>query len=227
MSLQLLPPAGLSAQEAGKKIRFAACATDIVAELQTLHLASGGNSAAKAATWLDIPLNVFTLSQPIEYEGPRTLNFLAAATAEAKPVASIELPGDARSYLLVFVPNAESSGYRVLPIVDADIPYGSYFLVNCSMFQVAVNIDNQKKVLPPGGKASFAGANGQPQDVRIHASIHEQARLLRSTRWQLDANQREVVLFYGQPGSDLVRSKHFMAMRATETSPKRTSPSPP
>jgi hypothetical protein len=43
----------------------------------------------------------------------------------------------------------------------------------------------------------------------------------------LDANQREVVLFYGQPGSDLVRSKHFMAMRATETSPKKTSPSPP
>jgi len=224
MALQLLLPAGLSAQEAGQKIHIAACATEIVAELQTLHLASGGNKAAKAATWLDIPLNVFTLSQPIEYEGPRTLNFLATATAEAKPVASIELPGDARSYLLVFVPNEESSGYRVLPIVDADFPYGSYFLVNCSLFPVAVNIANQKKVLPPGGKANFAGANGQPQDVRIQASIHEQARLLRSTSWQLAANQREVVLFYGQPGSDLVRCKHFIAMRATEVSPHKSSP---
>jgi len=224
LSLQFLLPAGLAAQEAGKKIRLAACATDIVADLQTLHLASGGNHAAKTATWLDIPLNVFTLSQPIEYEGPRTLNFLAAATADAKPVASIELPGDARSYMLVFVPNVESSGYRVIPIVEADFPYGSYFLVNCSMFPVAVNIANQKKVLPPGGRANFAGANGQPQDVRIHASIHEQARLVRSTSWQLNANQREVVLFYNQPGSDQVRSKHFMAIRAAETSPKNPSP---
>lgn len=224
MSLQLVLPAGLSAQEAGQKIRIAVCATDIVAALPTLHLASGGNNAAKTPTWLDIPLNVFTLSQPIEYEGARTLNFLAATTAEAKPVASIDLPGDAMSYLLVFVPNAESNGYRVLPIVDADFPYGSYFLVNCSAFQVAVNIASQKKILPPGGKATLAGANGQPQDVLIHASIHEQARLVRSTSWQLAANQREVVLFYKPPGSDLVRSKHFMALRATQKSPPKGLP---
>ncbi|MCX6875004.1 MAG: hypothetical protein NTW21_14525 [Verrucomicrobia bacterium] len=219
LSLGLLVPAGLFAQEANKKIRICVCAVDIAGDLSTLHLASGGKPAAKTVKWLDIPLNVFTVSQPIEVEGPRMLNFLAAATPDTQPVASVRLPGDASSYLLVFVPNKEANGYRVIPIADHAFPYGSFFLVNCSKTRLAVNIAEQKRLLKPGEQANVPGANGKSQDVSIHASINDQVRLIRSTRWQLDDNQREVVLFYDQPGTDLVRSKHIVATRATEPKP--------
>ncbi len=221
LSLVLLMPAGLTAQEANKKISITVCATDIVGDLNTLHLASGGKPAAKTFKWLDIPLNVFTVSQPIEVTGPRTLNFLATATPDSPPVASIGLPGDASSYLLVFVPNSDSNGYRIIPIAEHDFPYGSYFLVNCSKVRLAVNIADQKKLLKSGEQANVPGANGKSQDVSIHASIHDEVRLIRSTRWQLDENQREVVLFYSQPGTDVVRSKHIMAMRAADAKPGR------
>jgi hypothetical protein len=219
LALQLLLPAGLSAQQANEKISILVCAAEIVGEFHTLHLATGGKPGTKAAKWLDIPLNVFTVSQAIEYEGPRTLDFLASSTADAKPVAKTELPGNAKSYLLVFLPNKESNGYRVLPIVDSDFPYGSYLLLNCSTFPVAVDIANQKKVLQPGMRTNVPGANGRSQDVNIYASIHDQIRLIRSTCWQLDANQREFVMFYSQPGTDLVRSKHIMTMRAEGAEP--------
>ncbi len=221
LSLVVYMPAGLCAQEANKKISITVCATDIVGDLNTLHLASGGKPAAKTLKWLDIPLNVFTVSQPIEVIGPRTLNFLAAATLDSPPVASTAIPGDATSYLLVFVPNKDANGYRIIPIAEPDFPYGSYFLVNCSKVRLAVSIGDQKKLLKPGEQANVAGANGKSQDVNIHASIHDEVRLIRSTRWQLDENQREVVLFYSQTDSDLVGSKHIMAMRAADGKPER------
>jgi len=216
LSLGLYMPAGLRAQESIKTICITVCATDIVGDLNTLHLASGGKPAAKTIKWLDIPLNVFTVSQPIEVTGPRTLNFLATATPDSQPVASIALPGDAISYLLVFVPNKDANGYRIIPIVEHDFPYGSYFLLNCSKVRLAVSIADQKKLLKPGEHVNVPGANGKSQDVSIHASINDEVRLIRSTRWQLDENQREVILFYSQAGTDLVNSKHIMAMRSAD-----------
>jgi hypothetical protein len=47
--------------------------------------------------------------------------------------------------------------------------------------------------------------------VKIHASINNAARLIKSTSWRLDADQRELVFFYQAPGSATVLSKHLMS----------------
>lgn len=192
-------------------LRFSACALAINGELSEVHLPLAKAAGAKATEWLKVPLNEITVGQPLAYHGSSKLTFFAKQVEGEKPVATVTVAATAKSILLVFLPDSATAGYKVIQVNDADFAFGSYYLQNLSPHAIAIDLAGRKQILPPGAKAIMAVPAAEDQQVKIHASINNTARLIKSTSWRLDADQRELVFFYQPPGSATVLSKHLMS----------------
>lgn len=201
--------------------KFTICALAICGELATLQVPLPAPSKAARQPWLEVPLNELSTSKSFDYHGPPSVRFFATADPAAKPVAAATLPSGGASLLLVMVPNATNDGYRVIVVPDAEFTFGSYYLQNLSTYPVAVDLGGSKQVLAPGAKTVMPGGGGEDRDVKIHASIKRQPRLIKSTSWRLDSNQRELVFFHSPPGTDQVVTKHIVSM---QPEPKAAKP---
>lgn len=198
------------------KRSFAACAIALNDDISELYLPLGPTSVEGESEWLKVPLNELTVGAPLEYHGPANLRFFANPAADAKPVATINLAASTSSMLLVFLPNPVGDGYRIIAIADSDFPFGSYYFQNLSPHPVAVDLDGKKHLLDPGKSAVEPASPDDDQEVRIHASIQGKTRLIKSTSWRLDAEQRELVFFHTPPGSGRVATKHILSIRPAQ-----------
>lgn len=195
------------------KLRFSACAIALAEDQSELHLPLGTGSGPGDMSWLKVGLNELTVGDDLEYTGPATLRFYATPETENKPVASITLEPASGSLLLVFLPDQASGGYKIIPITDAGFPYGSYFFQNLSPHPVAIALGEKQQVLRPGESKVQAASPGQDEEVKIHASINGNSRLIKSSSWRLDAGQRELVFFHSPPGSSIVSTKHVVSTK--------------
>jgi hypothetical protein len=195
------------------KLSFSACAVAIVDDSSELNLPLSTSSDGRVTEWLKVPLNELTVGEPLQYRGPAAMRFYAKPDADAKPIASINLSTNSSSVLLVFLPNPAGDGYRIIPVADSTFPYGSYYFQNLSANPVAIDLGGNKHVLKPGESAIQSTRPGEDEEVRIHASIRGNARLIKSTSWRLDATQRELVFFYTRPGTEMVTTKHVMSIK--------------
>jgi hypothetical protein len=210
--------AGTSAAEVPQTtIRISVGALAIQDDLGELHLAGGTPGDGRKSEWRTVALNELTVGESIDYRGPATLGFYAAPVAGSRQVATVDLPTSATSVLLVFIPEAATGGYRVLPIPDSEFGFGSYYFHNLSQHAVAIDLAGRKRILNPGDKAVERAAPGEDQEVKIHASINGTPRLIKATSWRLDAGQRELVFFHTPPGSNLVRTKHLISSQSIAT----------
>ena len=205
----------LTAQQAGDgvKIRFSVCAVALSGELSELHLPLAKSPGAKPTDWLKVPLNETTVGASMEYQGPAALRFFATSGEGAKPAATVTVATTAKSILLVFLPDPDTGGYKVIQVDDAEFAFGSYYFHNLSPHAVAIELGGRKEVLKPGAKAVVAAPPAEDQQVKIHASINGAARLIKSTSWRIDADQRELVFFYTPPGGEMVLTKHLMSSK--------------
>lgn len=192
-------------------VRISVGAVAIHDDQSELHLAGGEPGDGRDAAWQKVALNELTVGEPIDYRGPSTLAFFAAPVAGSKQIAKVDLGVSAKSVLLVFVPDAATGGYRIIPIHDGEFQFGSYYFQNLSRHAVAIELGGQKRILNPGAKAIQAAVPGEDQEVKIHASIEGKPRLIKATSWRLDASQRELVFFHTPPGTQLVRTKHLVS----------------
>ncbi|MCF7732490.1 MAG: hypothetical protein K9N23_12435 [Akkermansiaceae bacterium] len=179
-----------------------------------MHLPLAKASGNRQAAWLKVSLNVFTVGTSVAYKGPAALRFFDSPSEEAKQVAAVTVAGTAKSILLVFIPDPGTGGYKVIQVDDADFAFGSYYFQNLSSHTVVIDLAGQKQILKPGAKAVLAARAGENQHVKIHASINGAARLIKSTSWRIDADQRELVFFYTPPGVETVLTKHLVSSKA-------------
>lgn len=200
--------------------KFTVCAVAICGELAKLQIPLPQPAKATRQPWLEVPLNELNTSATFDYKGPPAVRFFATANAATKPVATATLPAGGDSLVLVMVPNPTNDGYRVIVVADAEFAFGSYYLQNLSPHPVAVDLGGKKQILVPAAKAVMPGGGGADQDVKIYASINGQQRLIKSSSWRLDANQREMVFFHTPPGTEQVVSKHIVSMQPEQKAAK-------
>lgn len=201
-------PPVVHAESTTRTIRVAAL--DIADSHDTLWLRTGAGEDP-----LRIPLNTRVFSQPIQFESPATVRFYSSAEAAAAdeppaPVASVQLANP--SSLLVLAPRQDRAGYEAYAIADHDFPFGSFRLVNFSRAKVQGEFSEQTVTLDPGGAETvdFRGSQNAIT-VRIHALAGEPPpRLIRQTSWSIIPTQRELVLFFPNPDTGLVRLRHFV-----------------
>jgi len=204
----VVPSAAAQAEAESWSIRVAAL--DIAGGHDTLWLRadSGGEP-------LRLPLNTRVFSRAIAYKGPPQISFYgsaAEATAEEapEPIASSLLRS--RASLLVFAPRADGMGYQVMVISDNEFPLGSFRLANLSSATVIAELAGRSVSLGPGKAETFAyrqAENAIP--VRLSAQTNGVLpRVIRQTSWSIVPTQRELVLFFPNPQSGLVRLRHFV-----------------
>lgn len=203
--------APLAAEVPQVSVRISVGAVAIHEDQSELHLASGKPGGGGEPNWQTVALNDLTVGESFDYRGPATLGFYAAPAAGSRLIAQVDLGASAKSVLLVFIPDASTGGYRIIPINDDEFKFASYYFQNLSHHAVAIDLGGKKRILNPGGKAVEAAVPGEDQEVKIHASINGNPRLIKATSWRLDAGQRELVFFHTPPGSELVRAKHLFS----------------
>jgi len=200
----------LAAQTEEKSWSIRVAALDIAEEHHTLWLRTGARKEP-----VEIPLNTRILSLPIDFKGPAALAFYrsaieASAEEPPAPLATTVLKNDAS--LIVFSPVADHSKYETFAIADGDSPFGSFRLVNFSRTTVRAEFSGKPTLLKPGAAKTITihdARNATP--VRIFALAEgTPPRIIRQTSWSIVSTQRELVLFFPNPDSSLVRLRHFV-----------------
>ena len=208
---------GLSAQaqdHQSERIKLSFCAAKISGGLRLLHLPSPKSSGGGDLEWAEVRLNTHTASETIEYRGKREVVFYDSDKEGAQSVAKVTLRGDAKSYILVFIPKTKVTGYNVMAIPDRKFQFGTYYFHNFSSNRVAVQLGNKTKVIDKNKAANIVAAkNGQSEIVLIRAQFGKKARALKQTKWQLQPNQRELVIFYNHPSGNRLSMKHIVSIK--------------
>ncbi|MCB1130245.1 MAG: hypothetical protein KDN05_03890 [Verrucomicrobiae bacterium] len=206
------------------ELRFAA--TGILKDHHTLWLHAGPGREP-----LEVRLNVRTFSEPVRYDGAPAAKFYAtpaaarSAAPEEKPLATATLKEG--GMLLVMVPAADT--YRAFPIDSAKFPYQSFRFANLSEGLVRVEIGRQAANLKPGASQTLAFPSGEPSlGVRIFSQVRgAEPRLIRQSKWSLFEDQRELVLFFIDPTTGLVQSRHFVDTKTPEPTGMQASATAP
>lgn len=196
-------------------------ATGIAGGHHTLWLRTGpGKPSVK------ISPNIRTFSPPVRYKGPARAGFFATeAAAQAdplteRPVASIVLqPG---ASMLVFVPDPESDTrtYRLYATRSTAFPYGAFNFVNFSKAAIFVQSGGEAKsvrINPNAHHVFKFGAGRKSVGIRVAAvAPGADPRLIRQTNFSTNPDWREMVIFFGQPGTDRVRMKHLVDVKPSD-----------
>lgn len=215
--------ASLQAQNKdAERLKLSFCATSISNSLRTIYLPVSKPKGDRPPEWLETRLNIHTASNPVEYKGSRSLIFYDSKKDDAKAVARVVLRGDASSYILVFLPNPKTKGYRVLAIPDRDFKYGSYYFRNFSSHRVAITLGKKRKVIEKNAALNVKAADqGAPELVLIQAQFDQQVKPIKQSKWQLQPNQRELVVFYNAKSGKNLSMKHIVSIRPADPKNQR------
>ena len=102
----------------------------------------------------------------------------------------------------------KSKGYKITAIPDTTVSWGSYSLYNFSGAPIKVELGKTTKVIDKNRHALFKSAN-KSQWVKITGIVKSKPRILRQTKWRLDANQREFVIYFRQ-ANETVGARHIL-----------------
>lgn len=205
--LSLLP---LNAQTEEKSWSIRVAALDIAEDHHTLWLRTGTGKEP-----VEIPLNTRIFSLPVDFKSPAAVAFYRSAieaTAEEPPTPLATTVLKNKVSLIVFAPDADQKKYETFTIADGDFPIGSFRLVNFSRATVRAEFSGKPTVLKPGAAKTVTIRDAQTATpVRILAVAEgTPARVIRQTSWSIIPTQRELVLFFPNPDSGLVRLRHFV-----------------
>ncbi len=206
----------LHAQKEEKSWSIRAAALDIAEDHHTLWLRTGVGKDP-----VEISLNTRIFSPTIEFKGASTLTFYrnaieASAKEPPAPLATTVLKSD--HSLIIFSSVADQKRYESFTIADSDFPFGSFRLVNFSQATVRAEIAGKPTVLNPNAAETITfpfAQNASP--IRILAFGEGiPARVIRQTSWSIVPTQRELVIFFPNPETGLVRLRHFVDTKNEE-----------
>ena len=195
--LFLAPPPLSAAPEEAAPVTFRVAAAAISGGLDTLWLAGSDGAAPTGCR-----LNVRSFSGEIEAKAVdgRLLFHASREAAEASPprppLTTVKV-GESTKVLLLFFPAKD--GYRAMPIPDGEAGYGSFVLINTTPSNLACQVDGAKPVVvKPGLRINIPAPGGKPVQVKLAAELKQGgSKLIRTSSWQIDANQREFVIVHG------------------------------
>jgi hypothetical protein len=207
------PPLAAAPEEAAPvTIRVAAAA--ISGGIDTLWLAG-----TAGATPTECRLNIRSFSGEITAKavGDRLLFHASREAAEADPqgppVASVKVANTTRMLVLFF---PVKDGYQAMWIPDDEAGYGSFVVINTTPSNLMCQVDGAKPaVVKPGERSVIPAPGGKPVQVKLAAVLKEGgAKLIRTSSWQLDANQREFVIVHGD--AERAKFHHLVDYRKEE-----------
>lgn len=121
-----------------------------------------------------------------------------------KQIAELSVSPTAKKLLLLFIPKGDST-YQVISYPDSmeDFPVGSYKFVNLTSTQLAVNVGNNKLVIPPRGVEALSPKQLEDQnnvDIKLAKSNDEGGwEMAHSSRWGYSGNNRAICFVYEDP----------------------------
>lgn len=207
------PPLAAAPEETGPvTIRVAAAA--ISGAFDTLWLAGGAGNAP-----VECRLNIRSFSAEIEAKPveDRLLFHASREAAEADPprppLTSVKVGATPRMLILFF---PVKDGYKAMRIPDDEAGYGSFVLINTTPSDLMCQVDGAKPaVVKPGQRSVIPAPGGKPVLVKLAAVLKEGgAKLIRTSSWQLDANQREFVIVHGD--AERAKFHHLVDYRKEE-----------
>lgn len=158
--------------------------------------------------WIKTELNIYAPLGPHEVRISKKLIFYESPNQKSTVVAQVKLPSAGKRWLLLFVPNPNSKGYRIIPISEKNAPWQNYHIKNFTGKDLSVAIGNTIKVIKPGGTTTIK-MNGGSKFVKITGIVKNKPRIIRQTKWRLDSNQRELIIYY-RTKNGKIRYKHIL-----------------
>lgn len=196
--------AGAQAQS-DKKLGVRFLAQEVPAELgEVTTLLADGETRGKPFA---LPMN--NLSPVIEVPARR---FLLTRAADTLPLASVALPEEGRSFIVLLLVNPKG-GYQpvVLPADDSAFRFGDYYLHNLSGGPVRGKIGGSNLLLKPGEgriiKATGA-VDGRYYDIAFAVPDESRAsgmRFITTSRWPVSERTRSYVFFFTDTRTQRVR----------------------
>ena len=149
-------------------------------------------------------------SSPQKYRGPSPLEIFDRASGAA--IATIELPGEVRSALLVFMPNANARPYDVRVIDDDDARHstGETRVINLSGLLLEGTINQDRLRLPDGANRKINVGNSVR--IKLRTVFRERSYQSYAEEFHLERGGRAVVLLLPpyRAGSLEVQSRVLM-----------------
>lgn len=148
----------------------------------------------------DLPIN--NLSEPMA--PPARAFALKQAAGKDTPVATIALPEDGKSFIVLLVP--ATSGYKpvVISAEDPSFKPGDVYFYNHGDKPVLGYVGTATFVLAPGKGQTLTPKGAKPEgyyDVGFGVREKEGDRALSTTRWPVDDKIRSYVFFFINPST--------------------------
>ncbi len=195
--LALAFPTLIAAPEEVAPVTIRVAAAAISGGLDTLWLAGTAGTEP-----VECRLNIRSFSGEIKAKAADDRLFFHASREAAEaipprpPLTSIKVGGTPRM-LVIFFPAKD--GYQAMRIPDDEAGHGSFVLINTTPSNLMCQIDGTKPaVVKPGQRSIIPAPGGKPVQVKLAAVLKEGgAKLIRTSSWQIDSNQREFVIVHG------------------------------
>ena len=192
--LLLLVPVCHAQQTGGGKLMVRFLAERAPKDLGEVVLATEKSKSAG----FGLPVN--HLSEPVEAPARA---FSVRTGEKDVALASVKLPEDGKSFIVLLVPNPKG-GYKPVVIAANDPAFkpGDVYFYNHADRPVLGYVGSAKFVLPPSSGKSLRPAGAKPEgyyDVGFGVREKEGDRALSTTRWPVDPQLRSYVFFFVNP----------------------------
>lgn len=149
-------------------------------------------------------------SEVFNYQGAPFLTFYVEdgvnedGSIRYKQIAELNVSPAAKNLLLLFIPKGDDT-YKVISYADSmeDFPVGSFKFVNLTERQLAVNVGNNKLVIPPRGVEALSPKQLEDEnnvDIKLAKPDEEGSwDMAHSSRWGYSANNRAICFVYEDP----------------------------
>ena len=155
------------------------------------------NAEEYTGKWVEMKLNRFSPLGPYKVKVRKHLQLFRRPDPSQKPIVKLKASDLSDRALLFFVGNKTSRNYEVLATADDGVKKGSFYILNKTKFPLGFEIGEVKKVVQPGKAGTITPGDGG-KDAKVYIR-RDGTELLRSTRWFIRKDQREFVVFLGDP----------------------------
>jgi hypothetical protein len=128
---------------------------------------------------------------------------------DTKPVSEVKIPSNCSSANVLLIPVKSKGVYNSIVIDDSELKGGGIFFLNATAGDIGVNlagseslIKAKKTLLLPYSKAT---ANNSK--VSLYNKKGADWRKFYTSVWRLIPGRKEVMIFYQNPGSKIIRYK--------------------
>lgn len=156
----------------------------------------------------------YSLPFPVEILDQTLHVFKDSSEAEAKPIATTNIPADATAVTLLFVPGTDTP-YRIFPIPDASTNFKAdqTRFLNLAPIPVRFRIEDQLIDLPPGKMETLGTLPKRDPhnmaNVAMASLIEQEWKVVSQTQWHFVAGNRLLILVYFRPGTQRLVSVSF------------------